>query len=52
MPILWNLLKYNKGIVFSKVMFNQLTFQVKVLQGVQMTEGLNQKNLLLSSKVK
>lgn len=34
-------LRYNKGYVFSKGMFNQLTFQVKVLQGVQQTRGLN-----------
>lgn len=41
MPIVWNLLRYNKGFVFSKVMFNQSTFQVKILQGVQLTKGLN-----------
>lgn len=33
--------RYNKGDVFSKGMFNQLTFQVKVLQGVHLTRGLN-----------
>lgn len=41
MSIVWNLLMYNKGFMFFKVMFNQLTFQVKVLQGVQLTKGLN-----------
>lgn len=41
MPIVSNLFRYNKGYLFSKVMFNRLTLKAKVLQVVQLTRRIN-----------
>lgn len=41
MPIVCNLYRYKKGYVFSEVMFNQLRLKTKVLQGAQVSRGIN-----------